>query len=171
LVSAQWRIGTGIIPIRVRGRVGKLPTSRNPPPASSRRAFLFSAKTMNLDFTKLDGLVPAIIQDVETNRVLMVGFMNEEAWQKTLETGFATFYSRTRNKLWMKGETSGHRLEVKEIRTDCDQDSVVLKVVAHGPGVCHEGYESCFFRQWRNGEWAIVDSKVYDEASVYGGKQ
>lgn len=127
--------------------------------------------TMNLDFTKLDGLVPAIIQDVETNRVLMVGFMNEEAWQKTLETGFATFYSRTRNKLWMKGETSGHRLEVKEIRTDCDQDSVVLKVVAHGPGVCHEGYESCFFRQWRNGEWAIVDSKVYDEASVYGGKQ
>ena len=126
---------------------------------------------MNLDFTKLDGLVPAIIQDAETNRILMVGFMNEEAWQKTLETGYATFYSRTRNKLWMKGETSGHRLEVKEIRTDCDQDTVVLKVVAHGPGVCHEGYESCFFRQWNKGEWAVVDSKVYDEASVYGVNQ
>lgn len=126
---------------------------------------------MNLDFTKLDGLVPAIIQDVETNNVLMVGFMNEEAWQKTLETGFATFYSRTRNKLWMKGETSGHRLEVKEIRTDCDQDTVLLKVVAHGPGVCHEGYQSCFFRQWNSGEWAVVDSKVYDESSVYGVKQ
>lgn len=126
---------------------------------------------MYLDFTKFDGLVPAVIQDSETNRVLMVGFMNEEAWRKTLETGFATFYSRTRNKLWMKGETSGHRLEVKEIRTDCDQDTVLLKVVAHGPGVCHEGYESCFFRQWQDGEWAVTDKKVYDEASVYGGKK
>ena len=126
---------------------------------------------MNLDFTKLDGLVPAVIQDSETNRVLMVGFMNEEAWRKTLETGFATFYSRTRNKLWMKGESSGHRLEVKEIRTDCDLDTVLLKVVAHGPGVCHEGYESCFFREWRGDEWTVTDEKVYDEASVYGGKK
>lgn len=126
---------------------------------------------MYLDFTKLDGLVPAVIQDSETNRVLMVGFMNEEAWRKTLETGFATFYSRTRNKLWMKGESSGHRLEVKEIRADCDQDTVLLKVVAHGPGVCHEGYESCFFREWREGEWVVTDKKVYDEASVYGGKK
>ncbi len=126
---------------------------------------------MYLDFTKLDGLVPAVIQDSETNRVLMVGFMNEEAWRKTLETGFATFYSRARNKLWMKGESSGHRLEVKEIRTDCDQDTVLLKVVAHGPGVCHEGYESCFFREWREGEWVVTDKKVFDEASVYGGKK
>ena len=133
--------------------------------------FSILACSMNLDFSKLDGLVPAIIQDVVSGRVLMVGFMNEEAWQKTLETGFATFYSRTRNRLWMKGESSGHRLEVKEIRTDCDQDSVVLMVVAHGPGVCHEGYESCFFRQWDSGEWRIVDQKVYDESAVYGGKQ
>ena len=126
---------------------------------------------MKLDFTKLDGLVPAIIQDVASGRVLMVGFMNEEAWQKTVETGFATFYSRTRNKLWMKGETSGHRLEVKEIYTDCDIDSVVLKVVAHGPGVCHEGYESCFFRKLEESDWKIIDRKVYDETEVYGGKK
>jgi phosphoribosyl-AMP cyclohydrolase len=126
---------------------------------------------MNLDFAKLDGLVPAIIQDVASGRVLMVGFMNEEAWHKTVETGYATFFSRTRNKLWMKGETSGHRLEVKEIYTDCDVDSVVLKVVAHGPGVCHEGYESCFFRKLEDGQWRVVDTKVYDEAAVYGGKQ
>ncbi|MCU0228760.1 MAG: phosphoribosyl-AMP cyclohydrolase [Bryobacterales bacterium] len=125
---------------------------------------------MNLDFAKLDGLVPAIIQDVASGRVLMVGFMNEEAWHKTVETGYATFFSRTRNKLWMKGETSGHRLEVKEIYTDCDVDSVVLKVVAHGPGVCHEGYESCFFRKLEDGQWRVVDTKVYDEAAVYGGK-
>ncbi len=126
---------------------------------------------MKLDFAKLDGLVPAIIQDVASGRVLMVGFMNEEAWRKTVETGYATFFSRTRNKLWMKGETSGHRLEVKEIYTDCDVDSVVLKVVAHGPGVCHEGYESCFFRKLEGTEWQVVDTKVYDESAVYGGKK
>lgn len=126
---------------------------------------------MTLDYSKLDGLVPAIIQDQASGRVLMVGFMNEEAWRKTVETGFATFYSRTRNKLWMKGESSGHRLEVKEIFTDCDTDSVVLKVVAHGPGVCHEGYESCFFRKLDGDAWRVVDQKVYDETAVYRGRQ
>ena len=88
---------------------------------------------MNLDFSKLDGLVTAVIQDHVTGRVLMVGFMNEEAWRKTVETGFATFYSRSRKKLWLKGESSGHRLVVKEISTDCDQDAVLLKVEAHRP--------------------------------------
>ena len=77
----------------------------------------------------------------------MVGFMNDEAFRKTCETGFVTFYSRSRNKLWMKGESSGHRLVVKEISTDCDDDSLLVKVEALGPGVCHEGYESCFFRK------------------------
>ena len=85
---------------------------------------------MELDFKKLDGLIPAVIQDHATGRVLMVGFMNEEAWRKTVDTGYATFYSRSRNKLWMKGETSGHRLVVKEVTTDCDQDTVVVKVEA-----------------------------------------
>src|SRR5579883_1211096 len=107
---------------------------------------------MNLDYTKFDGLVPAVVQDEKTGRVLMVGFMNDVAFRKTVETGFATFYSRSRNKLWLKGESSGHRLVVKEISTDCDRDAVLLKVDALGPGVCHEGYESCFFRRLENNE-------------------
>jgi phosphoribosyl-AMP cyclohydrolase len=122
---------------------------------------------MNLDFTKLDGLVTAVIQDHATNRVLMVGFMNDEAWRKTVETGFATFYSRSRQKLWLKGESSGHRLVVKEISTDCDQDAVLLKVEAVGPGVCHEGYESCFFRTLDAGEWKTIDARTYDPKAVY----
>jgi phosphoribosyl-AMP cyclohydrolase len=125
---------------------------------------------MKLDFTKLDGLITAVIQDHLTGRVLMVGFMNEEAFRKTVETGFATFYSRTRHKLWMKGESSGHKLMVKEILTDCDADALLLKVEALGPGVCHEGYRSCFFRKLENGEWTVCDQKSYQPESVYGGK-
>jgi phosphoribosyl-AMP cyclohydrolase len=123
---------------------------------------------MELDFKKLDGLVATVIQDHSTGRVLMVGFMNEEAWRKTVETGFATFYSRSRNKLWLKGETSGHRLVVKEIRTDCDCDAVLLSVKALGPGVCHEGYESCFFRKFEQGGWRTADERRYDPSAVYG---
>jgi phosphoribosyl-AMP cyclohydrolase len=127
---------------------------------------------MTLDYSKLDGLVPAVIQDHVSGRVLMLGFMNEEAFQKTVETGYATFYSRSRNKLWLKGESSGHRLVVKSISTDCDQDSVLVQVEAIGPGVCHEGYESCFFRTLRDGSsWEVSEEKTYDEGSVYGGKQ
>jgi phosphoribosyl-AMP cyclohydrolase len=126
---------------------------------------------MKLDFSKLDGLVSAVIQDHATGKVLMVGFMNEEAFRRTVETGFATFYSRSRNKLWMKGESSGHRLVVKEIFTDCDIDTVLLKVEALGPGVCHEGYQSCFFRKLDNGEWTISDTKTFDENAVYGGNK
>ena len=108
---------------------------------------------MNLDFGKMDGLLPAVIQDHATGRVLMLGFMNEEAFSKTVETGYVTFFSRSRNKLWMKGETSGHRLMVKDISTDCDQDALLVKVEALGPGVCHNGYESCFYRTLEDGEW------------------
>ncbi len=122
---------------------------------------------MNLDFSKLDGLVTAVIQDHETNRVLMVGFMNEDSWRMTVETGFATFYSRSRKKLWLKGESSGHRLVVKEVLTDCDQDAVLLKVEAIGPGVCHEGYQSCFFRKLEDRQWATNDEKAYDPEAVY----
>jgi phosphoribosyl-AMP cyclohydrolase len=86
-----------------------------------------------------------------------------------VETGAVTFYSRSRNKLWTKGETSGHRLLVKEIRTDCDLDSVLILVEALGPGVCHEGYESCFFRRWDDGEWQTVDTPTYDPKAVYQG--
>jgi phosphoribosyl-AMP cyclohydrolase len=124
---------------------------------------------MNLDFSKLDGLLPAVIQDHATGRVLMLGFMNEEAFRKTVETGFATFYSRSRQKLWLKGETSGHRLVVKEISMDCDQDTVLLKVEALGPGVCHNGYESCFYRRYENGGWVESEPRTYDPNAVYGG--
>jgi phosphoribosyl-ATP pyrophosphohydrolase/phosphoribosyl-AMP cyclohydrolase len=99
-----------------------------------------------MDFSKLDGLVPAVIQDAESAEVLMVGFMNDEALARTKETGFATFFSRTRNTLWMKGETSGNRLEVVEMLTDCDDDTVLVKVKRHGDGnVCHTGERTCFF--------------------------
>ena len=123
---------------------------------------------MELDFSKLDGLVATVIQDASSGRVLMVGFMNEEAFRKTVETGFAHFYSRSRNKLWLKGETSGHRLVVKEISTDCDKDAVLLKVDAQGPGVCHEGYQSCFFRQLDGKDWKITEQRAYDPNAVYG---
>jgi phosphoribosyl-AMP cyclohydrolase len=132
-------------------------------------AGFFVAPTMNLDFAKSDGLITAVIQDHFSGRVLMVGYMNEEAFRKTVETGFATFYSRSRRKLWLKGETSGHRLLVKEISTDCDRDALLVKVEAVGPGVCHEGYESCFFRRLENGEWKISEERAYDPDEVYGG--
>ena len=100
-----------------------------------------------MDFSKLDGLIAAVIQDAESSEVLMVGFMNEEALARTCESGYATFYSRTRRKLWMKGETSGNRLEVLEMFTDCDDDTVLLKVRRLGDGVvCHTGTRSCFTR-------------------------
>jgi phosphoribosyl-AMP cyclohydrolase len=125
---------------------------------------------MNLDFAKSDGLITAVIQDQRSGRVLMVGYMNEEAFRKTVETGYATFYSRSRGKLWMKGESSGHRLAVKNIATDCDQDAVLVQVESLGPGVCHEGYESCFFRSLDDGNWKVTDERTYDPSGVYGGK-
>jgi phosphoribosyl-AMP cyclohydrolase len=127
---------------------------------------------MDLDFAKLNGLLPAVIQDHATGRVLMVGFMNDEAFRKTVDTGFATFYSRSRNKLWLKGESSGHRLVVKEISTDCDTDCVLVKVDAQGPGVCHEGYQSCFFRTLQSdGKWVVTEERTYDPNAVYGGSK
>lgn len=101
-----------------------------------------------MDFSKLDGLIPAVIQDARSAEVLMVGFMNEEALAITRRTGFATFFSRTRNTLWTKGESSGNRLEVVEMLTDCDDDTVLIKVKRLGDGnVCHTGQRSCFFRR------------------------
>ncbi len=123
---------------------------------------------MELDFSKLDGLVAAVIQDDKSGRVLMVGFMNEEAFRRTVETGYATFFSRSRNKLWLKGESSGHRLAVKDISTDCDRDALLIKVEALGPGVCHKGYESCFFRRLEDGQWVENEARTYDPGAVYG---
>ena len=135
------------------------------PAATNGGLFLFIA--MHLDFAKSGGLVTAVIQDHATGRVLMVGYMNEDAFRATVATGFATFYSRSRRKLWLKGESSGHRLAVKEISTDCDCDAVLLKVEALGPGVCHEGYQSCFFRRLENGAWTVAEERTYDPAAVY----
>ena len=101
-----------------------------------------------MDFSKLDGLIPAVIQDDDSNEVLMVGFMNQEALDKTRASGFATFFSRTRGTLWMKGETSGNRLQVQRILTDCDDDTVLVRVKRLGDGnVCHTGERTCFFRE------------------------
>lgn len=101
-----------------------------------------------IDFDKMQGLVPAIVQDTETNEVLMLGFMDAAAYARTLQDGFVTFFSRTRQKLWMKGETSGNRLEIVSATTDCDNDSLLFKVRVHGAGVvCHEGTRSCFNRR------------------------
>jgi phosphoribosyl-AMP cyclohydrolase len=100
-----------------------------------------------IDFDKMQGLAPAIVQDADNGDVLMVGFMNRQAFDKTLSTGYVTFYSRTRNKLWTKGETSGNRLKLVSAATDCDLDTVLVKVRVEGDGlVCHEGTRSCFTR-------------------------
>ena len=127
--------------------------------------------SLKLDFSKLNGLITAVIQDHATGRVLMVGFMNEDAFHKTVETGYATFFSRSRNKLWLKGESSGHKLVVKNIATDCDLDALLIQVEALGPGVCHEGYQSCFFRRLENGQWTVTDERAYDPAPVYGAQK
>jgi len=103
---------------------------------------------MNIDFEKMQGLVPAIVQDAANGDILMLGFMNSDAWEKTAASGYVTFYSRTRNKLWTKGETSGNRLKVVSAATDCDFDSLLIKVEVEGGGVvCHEGTRSCFTKK------------------------
>ena len=122
-----------------------------------------------IDFSKLDGLAAVVVQDNSTSEVLMVGFMNEEAYLNTLQTGLVTFYSRSRNKQWVKGESSGHTLQVVSLRTDCDRDAIVVRVNANGPGVCHEGYRSCFFRLRVGDEWITTDQQTFSPEDIYGG--
>ncbi|PHX94544.1 MAG: phosphoribosyl-AMP cyclohydrolase [Acidimicrobium sp.] len=129
-----------------------------------------SVENQIVDFKKLNGLVPAVIQDSTTLEVLMVGFMNDEALVKTRETGYVVFFSRSRNQLWLKGESSGHKLQVVSIKTDCDRDTILVLVNPLGPGVCHEGYESCFFRTWQSDQWKINSEKVFSPETVYGAK-
>ena len=116
---------------------------------------------VEIDFSKLGGLVPAVVQDYHSGEVLMVAFMNEEAWRRTLETGRATYWSRSRGELWVKGATSGNYQEVKEIYVDCDSDTLLLKVIQRG-AACHTGYRSCFFRRLEGGNWKVVGEKVSD---------
>lgn len=129
--------------------------------------FVLGTHLMNLDFAKLDGLVPAVVQDATSGDVLMVAFLNEESWRMTIETGFATFWSRSRSKLWTKGESSGHKLSVREVLTDCDEDAVILKVDVQGPGICHEGYKSCFFKTLNEREWEVNMSRSFNPSEVY----
>ena len=124
-----------------------------------------------LDFDKQNGLIAAIVQDANTRRVLMIGYMNREAFDKTLATGHVTFFSRSRQKLWTKGESSGHFLVLKSIATDCDADALLIQAEPIGPGVCHAGYESCFYRTLENGAWQESEQKAYDPEAVYGVKQ
>ena len=120
-----------------------------------------------LDFKKSDGLVPAIVQDEETGEVLMLAYMNEEAWKKTLASGKAHYWSRSRQKLWLKGGTSGHIPEIQAIYVDCDLDTVVLKVHQVGGAACHEGYPSCFYRKVEDGELKMISTQVFDPKEVY----
>ena len=120
-----------------------------------------------LDFSKTGGLIPAIAQDAKTGEVLMLAYMNEEAFNETLKTGKAVYFSRSRNKLWRKGEESGHFQIVRELFIDCDADTVLIKVEQIGGAACHEGFSSCFFRKLIDGKTEVIGSRIFDPSKVY----
>jgi phosphoribosyl-AMP cyclohydrolase len=122
---------------------------------------------LTLQFNKGNGLLPAIVQDYETKEVLMLAYINEQAWKKTLETGKAHYWSRSRNKLWLKGETSGHQQIIKKILVDCDEDTIIYQVEQIGGAACHTGHRSCFFRQVSDNNLETIDEPVFDPGEVY----
>ncbi len=122
---------------------------------------------VKLNFDKMGGLVPAIAQDYETGDILMLAFMDPAAWKETLSTGLATYHSRSRNTLWIKGKTSGNVQRVREIRIDCDEDTVLLKVEQIGGAACHTGHRSCFYKKIEGGEVKIIGEPVFDPKEVY----
>ena len=122
------------------------------------------------DFSKGDGLLPVIAQDIETGTVLMMAYMNAEAYAETLATGRAVYFSRSRNKLWRKGEQSGNVQKVRAVYLDCDRDTILLAVQQVGDAACHEGYQSCFFRQVTPEGLKVVGRRVFDPEEVYGKK-
>ncbi len=127
------------------------------------------ADDLKLDFEKENGLIPAIVQDYQNGDVLMLGFMNREALAMTQETGFVTFFSRSRKKLWMKGESSGQKLLLRDLRIDCDGDALLVRVQLEGGAVCHEGYRSCFFRQIaRDGGVQVIAERIISPDELYG---
>jgi phosphoribosyl-AMP cyclohydrolase len=121
-----------------------------------------------MDLKLRDGLIPAIIQDRSSGKVLMLGYMNKEAMEKTLKSGYVTFFSRSRQKLWTKGETSGYSLRVREIRVDCDHDALLVQADLEGLGCCHLGYKSCFFRKLTASGEEVFLQREFDPAAVYG---
>lgn len=124
-----------------------------------------------IDFNKAGGLVPAVAQDAATGEVLMLAWMNREAYEETVRTGRAVYFSRSRGKLWRKGEESGHVQEVKEMFVDCDADTILLKVHQIGGAACHEGYKSCFFRKVEGDSLRVIAEKVFDPKQVYASKK
>ncbi len=122
---------------------------------------------MLLNFEKAGGLLPAVIQEAGTGKVLMLGYMNAEAFHQTLETGKATFFSRSHNKLWVKGESSGHVLKVHDVLVDCDEDTVLIIAEQIGPGTCHNGYHSCFYRRIQGGKLVEAETRTFDPNQVY----
>ncbi len=123
---------------------------------------------ININFTKsADGTVPAIVQEDKTGRVLMLAYVNEEAWVKTLETGKAHYWSRSRNKLWLKGESSGNIQHIRKILVDCDADTLIYVVEQEGGAACHAGYHSCFYRQIVDGELVVTEERIFDPKEVY----
>ncbi len=126
---------------------------------------------VELDFDKAGGLIPAIAQDAETGEILMLAYMNRLSWEKTLETGTAHYWSRSRSKFWKKGESSGNIQEIREIRVDCDEDCVVLKIHQVGGAACHTGFRSCFYRRVADGRLEVDGEKIFDPEEKYGGKK
>ena len=122
---------------------------------------------VELNLKKMGGLIPAVVQDYKTGEVLMLAFINQEAWEATLSTGKATYYSRTRQQLWIKGETSGNIQIIKDIRIDCDDDTVVLKVDQVGGAACHTGHKSCFYKKVEDGSIRIVGKPIFNPEEVY----
>ncbi len=124
-----------------------------------------------MDLTELkyddDGLIPAIAFDVDTSRVVMLGYMNAEAVRRTAETGIATYWSRSRQEFWVKGESSGHTQQVRWMRTDCDADTLLIGI-KQNVAACHKGYFSCFYRELKDGAWEVVDERVFDPDDAYG---
>lgn len=119
------------------------------------------------NFAKGDGLVPAIVQDAETKEVLMMAYMNRESWEATLKTGKATYWSRSRQKLWLKGESSGHVQLIKAVFIDCDEDTILLQVKQLGEAACHTGYKSCFYRKLSGKDFIVVGEKIFNPEEVY----
>jgi phosphoribosyl-AMP cyclohydrolase len=122
---------------------------------------------LTLQFDKGNGLLPAIVQDYKTKEVLMLAYVNNLAWEKTLETGKAHYWSRSRNKLWLKGETSGHQQIIKKILVDCDEDTLIYQVEQLGGAACHTGHRSCFFRQVSDDKLETIDEPVFNPGEVY----
>ena len=122
---------------------------------------------INLDFNKTGGLIPAIVQDYQTGEILMLAYMNPDAFNATLSTGKATYYSRSRQTLWVKGETSGNIQRIKEIYIDCDDDTVLLKVEQLGGAACHTGHRSCFYKKIEDGSIRVTEEPVFDPREVY----